>query len=143
MHYKDNNFGSRINVSGSAYQGAGLSAGAASAGAAVDLEGQRSFKLVAHFAGTTGSPTTASATFALESSANGSTGWHAVNDRDGNAVTLAVTAAQKVNSVDVDTQYFTVGDAYIRVTPTVAFTGGTAPTASFVASLVMSSQERM
>lgn len=142
MHPKDNNLGYYINAENNAYQGAGLSSGAATAGSAVLLNGQRSFVLVGHFAGTTGTPTTASVTFALESSADGST-WHTCNNRDGNAVTLAVTAANKIGSVDVDTQYFTKGDDRVRVTPTVAFTGGTSPTASFVAGIVFSSQERM
>jgi hypothetical protein len=142
MHPYHNNIGHLFDAENVAYQGAGLSAGAATAGTGVSLGTARSFVLSATFAGTTGSPTTSTVTFALESSADNST-WHTANDRDGNAVTLAVTAANKTGSVNVDTQYFTKGDLYVRVTPTVAFTGGTSPTAYFSANFILGGLETL
>lgn len=142
MHPYDNNFGYLVNTENSVYQGAGLTSGAGAAGSAVLLDAQRSFVLTAHYAGVTGSPTATSISFALESSADGSA-WHTCHDRDGNAITLVVTAAEKINSVNVDTQYFTVGDDRIRVTPTTTFTGGTSPTAYVAVSMAVSKQERM
>lgn len=136
MHPKSNNYGYLLNANALAYQGSAMASGAGAAGSAVALNLRASFVLVCGIAGSTGSPTSGSVTLALQASPDGSAGWAAVNDRDGNPVTLAVTLANGIGSVNVDTQYFPVGSTHIRVVPTVAFSGGTSPAVSFVASLI-------
>lgn len=138
MHPKSNNYGYLVNANTLAYQGSAMASGAGAAGSAVALNLRASFVLVCGIAGSTGAPTSGTVTLALQASTDGTT-FAAVNDRDGNPVTLAVTLANGIGSVNVDTQYFPVGSTHIRVVPTVAFSGGTSPAVSFVASLITES----
>jgi hypothetical protein len=133
MHPKQNNY-PYLYTSQVAYQGAALSAGAATGGSAVSLNLRGSFSVSCTIAGVTGSPTAYSVTLALQSSNDGST-WRAINDKSGNAVTVQATNTAPHAVVAVDTQYMTIGDDRVRVVPTVAFTGGTSPTAYFTSAL--------
>lgn len=144
MHYKLNNIGALVNTGNVLYQGAALSAGAATAGTGLDLgvPPAQSLVITTCFAGTTGAPTTGTVTLAVESSPDNST-WATANDRSGAAITLAVTAANKIGAVNVDCQYLEPGDRYLRVTPTVAFTGGTAPTAYFTVTAILGGEDTL
>jgi hypothetical protein len=144
MHPKLNNIGAYVDTANVLYQGAALAAGAATAGTGLDLglPPAQSLVITTCIAGTTGTPTTGSVTLAVESSPDNST-WATANDRAGAAVTLAVTVANKIGSVDVDCQYLTPGDRYLRVTPTVAFTGGTTPAAYFTVTATLGGEDTL
>lgn len=88
----------------------------------------------------TGTPTALSVTYGLETR-DASTApagpWVALNDADGNPVEVEVTTASTIAEVDFDLQYVPEGHTEMRVTETVAFTGGTTPTVLSGAVLVL------
>jgi hypothetical protein len=144
MHPKTNNSGYLLNAETLAYQGSALSAGVASAGSAVALNLRGSFVLVCAIAGSAGTPTSGTVTLAVQAAPSTTSGdFVAVDDRDGNPVTLAVTLTDGIGSVNVDTQYFPAGSTHVRVVPTVALSGGSSPTVSFTASLVTESWDHL
>jgi hypothetical protein len=144
MHPKLNNIGAYVDTTNVLYQGAALEAGAATAGTGLDLglPPAQSLVITTCIAGTTGTPTTGTVTLAVEASPDNST-WATANDRSGSAITLATTVANAVGAVDVDCQYLPSGTRYLRVTPTVAFTGGTDPAAYFTVAATLGGEDTL
>lgn len=121
---------------------AAQSAGTRSGGA-IDVSAYQSGVLVANLGATTGTPTGASVTYSLESSANGTDGWTAVVDLDGNALQVATTAVNKAVELDFNLQLLKADHSYLRVKEVVAFTGGTTPTVVTGVSLVLGGGQRL
>ncbi len=81
-----------------------------------------------------GAPTTTSVITKLQDSADNSTFADYKPDGVNVATTAALTAATTENGVNVD---LTAARRYIRAVTTVAFTGGTSPTALIHASVIL------
>ncbi|TQF14052.1 hypothetical protein FJV41_20860 [Myxococcus llanfairpwllgwyngyllgogerychwyrndrobwllllantysiliogogogochensis] len=127
MHPTRNNVGAYIHAANLSHAPAAQAAGSRN-GAVFTFGTFRSLVLCAVTGATAGTPTSFSATYKLQTSADGTT-WADAKDRDGDTVALAVAAAGSVAELDVDLQEVCPdGHDRIRVVETVAFTGGTAPT---------------
>ncbi len=81
-----------------------------------------------------GAPSTASVITKLQDSADNSTFADYKPDGVNVATTVALTAADTENSVNVD---LAAARRYIRAVTTVAFTGGTSPTALVAADVIL------
>ncbi|RKH09737.1 hypothetical protein D7V97_15610 [Corallococcus sp. CA053C] len=112
-------------------------------GSAIDVSQFQSGVLVANIGATSGTPTTLSVTYSLESSANGTDGWTAVTDLDGVALAVQSTAASKAVELDFSLQFLKADHGHLRVKEVVAFTGGTAPTLVTGVTLVLGGGQRL
>jgi hypothetical protein len=90
-------------------------------GAAIDARGYGSLVLLAQVGAATGTPTSYTADFSLEESADGTNNWTAVT---GSGVTQ-ITADDKLERKDFDCAK--LSKAYVRVKEVIAITGGTTP----------------
>ncbi|CAM4166265.1 hypothetical protein G4177_06130 [Corallococcus sp. ZKHCc1 1396] len=112
-------------------------------GTAIDVSQFQSGVLVANIGASTGTPTTLSVTYSLEASVDGTTGWTAVVDLDGNALQVASTAGGKAVELDFNLQLLKADHAFLRVKEVTAFTGGTSPTLFSGVSLVLGGGQRL
>jgi hypothetical protein len=127
MHYTRNNIG--VTFAAKNLSHAALANGAGTRnGTAFRFGTNRSCVILAHSGAVTGSPTTQSAIYKLQSSPDGSA-WTDVETRDGDAVTVTLTAASDIDTLNVDLQEV-VPDEHdrVRLLETVSFSGGTSPT---------------
>ncbi|MBZ4371478.1 hypothetical protein [Corallococcus sp. AS-1-6] len=112
-------------------------------GSAIDVSAFQSGVLVANLGATSGTPTTTSVTYSLESSANGTDDWTAVVDLDGNALQVATAAGSRAVELDFNLQLLKADHPYLRVKEVVAFTGGSTPTVVTGVSLVLGGGQRL
>lgn len=99
-------------------------------GAAIDTRGYGSFTLIGFVGAASGTPDTQSATYSIETSADGVNNWAAV----AGAACSAITADDSSAEVDVDCVKTL---RYVRVSEVVAFTGGTTPKVEGAAVVVL------
>lgn len=142
MHPDNVQIGFRIKANNQALAPASNAAGSRN-GAAIDVSKYQSAVLAANIGATSGSPTATSITYAVQTSADGSTGWTALKDIDGNDVTLAITTTGAAYEKDINLQYVPAGSPYVRVTETVAFTGGSSPAVVSGAILVLGGAQKL
>ncbi|MBN9687127.1 MULTISPECIES: hypothetical protein [unclassified Corallococcus] len=127
MHPTRNDIGAYIHAANLSHAPAANAAGTRN-GAALTFGTYRSLVLSVATGAATGTPTAVSATYKLQTSADGTT-WADAKDRDGDAVSLAATTASTAAELDVDLQEVVPdGHDRIRFVETVAFTGGSTPT---------------
>jgi hypothetical protein len=86
---------------------------------------------------TSGSPTSFTVNAKIQHSADGSTGWADYTPPGGAAADAAITAitaasTQEKKSIDLSGAY-----QYVRISETVAFVGGTAPTVGACSKLIL------
>ena len=108
------------------------SAAATVVGTGIDVSGYRSLYATCNVGATTGSPTALSCIFSFEESDTVGGTYTALNDEDGNAITLTVTAASSFNEMLAKLQ---VNKAFVLVQCIVSFTAGTSPTIDFSATM--------
>lgn len=143
MHLLNTDIGAFIKANVQALAPASQVAGSRN-GTAIDITDFRSGVLVVNLGAVSGTPTTTSVTYALQSNTDGgSTGWAALKDQDGNGITLAVTAGGASQEKDFTLQYIPQDHLFVRVTETVAFTGGTAPAVLSSATFVLGGAQRL
>lgn len=87
-----------------------------------------------------GTPTTTSVITKLQDSADNSTFADYLPDGVNVATTTALTAANTENGLSVD---LTLARRYIRAVTTIAFTGGTSPTALVAGTVVLSGENTL
>ncbi|RJS19564.1 hypothetical protein DRW03_21265 [Corallococcus sp. H22C18031201] len=113
-------------------------------GSPIDVSRFQSGVVVGNIAAAANTPTAASVTYSLESSADGTGGWAPVKDVDGVAVQVVADAlAAKAVEVDVNLQWLPTGHTFIRVKEVVALTGGTSPTVVTGATLTLGGGQRL
>lgn len=126
MHPSLTNGGAYFDAENMTLVPAAAAAGATN-GSAIAIGTARSLKLVCFTGATTGTPDSFSATYALEGRINGGS-YAAINNIDGSAVSVAITAASTVDSLNVNLDYAPDGTDEVRLVLTRAFVGGTTPT---------------
>ena len=135
MHPTRNNIGAFIHAANLSHAPAANAAGSRN-GAAFLFGTYRSLVLCAFTGAAAGGPTATSATYKMQTSADGTT-WTDAKDRDGATVSLAVTAASTAAELDVDLQEVVPdGHDRLRFVETVTLTGGTTPTLLSGATLI-------
>lgn len=142
MHPDNVQIGHRIKANNQALAPASNAAGTRNGGP-INVSAFQSAVLVANIGAASGTPTTLSVTYAVQTSANGTSGWTALKDVDGADVTLAATAAGAAYEKDINLTYAPADSAFIRVVETVAFTGGTAPAVVSGAVLVLGGAQKL
>lgn len=106
------------------------SAASTRTGSAIDRLGYHSCVLSVQSGATSGSPTSFTLDAKLQDSADGSTDWTDIAD----AAITALTAADSTGKVHVD---LAGARRYVRVSQTIAFVGGTAPTLGNAAQVIL------
>lgn len=112
-------------------------------GTSYDVSKYGSGTVVANVGAASGTPTTISVTYTLQTSPDGSSGWTTLKNIDGNDVVLTVTAASTAKELDFNLQYVPQDDHYLRALETVAFTGGTSPAVVTGATLIFGGSQRL
>ncbi len=126
MHPIRNNIGAYIKADNISHEAKDNAAGSRD-GTAMEIGGTRSIVLTANVGADSGTPDSFSITYKLQDSLNGSA-FADATDVDGNAVTLAITAASAAYEKDVDlTRACRAAATHIRWVETIAFVGGTSP----------------
>jgi len=105
-------------------------------GPAIDRLGYGSCELVVATGAATGTPTTTSVTSKLQHSDDGSTSWTDLTDGAG----PTVAAASSIGSVGVD---LAGAKRFVRVSRTVAFTGGTTPTVGVASTVILGGADKL
>ncbi|RKH09323.1 hypothetical protein D7X74_29805 [Corallococcus sp. CA047B] len=135
MHPTRNNTGAFIHAANLSHAPAANAAGTRN-GAAFTFGTYRSLVFSVMTGATTGAPTTTSATYKLQTSPDG-TAWADAKTRDGEVVSLTITAASIAAELDVDLQEVVpAAHDRIRFVETVAFTGGATPTLLSAATII-------
>lgn len=142
MHPDKTDIGYRYKADHQALPPAIQSAGTRN-GVALDVSEYGSGTLVANVGAIGGTPTSAAITYALQSSPNGTDGWVALADLDGNAFALTVDEEDTCAELDFSLQYLRQDHAFLRVVETVAFTAGTNPDVIAGATLVLGGGQRL
>jgi hypothetical protein len=97
-------------------------------GAAIDRQGYESMRVHASTGATTGTPTSFTATFKVQHSDDGSTGWVDYAPGGAGATSAEVGVIVAINSETSKNYVLAGAKRYIRVVCTAAFVAGTAPT---------------
>lgn len=139
MHSDLTNIGAYIDAENMTIPPAAAAAGATN-GSAIAIGTARSLVLVGFTGATTGTPTSFTATFALEGRTSGGA-YSAINNIDGSAVSFVISAADTVDSLDVNLDYATAGMDEVRLVCTRAFVGGSSPTVVAGAIIILGGEQ--
>ncbi|RKG99207.1 hypothetical protein [Corallococcus carmarthensis] len=127
MHPTRNNIGAYIHAANLSHAPAANAEGARN-GAAFLFGTYRSLVLCVATGATSGGPSSFTATYKMQTSADGTT-WTDAKNRDGAAVSLTVTTASTAAELDVDLQEVVpAAHDRLRFVETVDLTGGATPT---------------
>lgn len=143
MHASLTNVGAYIKSTGASAAPQGFTPEARAAGtdygAAFSCEGAHSCVLTGLTGTSTGSPTSYSVDYSLQSSATADF----ASAADVASSTVTLTADEKSGEVDVNLMALTAGHTYLRVKAVVAITGGTSPKVLCAANVVLGGYERL
>jgi hypothetical protein len=144
MHPSLSNIGAYLRTAGSSNAAQGFTPEALAAGTtygdAFAVDGAKSCTLTGLSGAATGTPTSYSVTYSLQSSTDSDSGgtW-----TDVASSSVALTADDKAGEVDVNLMGLTSGHYYLRVKTVVAITGGTSPKVLAAANVALGGFERL